>query len=115
MQQLMKLKRHNATDNRQLQLTESSLRICKGGRPRLPLPITIYATKQEVEQQQDRWDIINITEIGESQAMMEMDRHEYIGNLQHVSTDILNAHGPGVLVPTTQFRQQCSSFEQPYD
>ena len=42
-------------------------------------PITIYATKQEVEQYKDRLDFINITEIGEAQAMMEMVRHEYIG------------------------------------
>jgi hypothetical protein len=34
-------------------------------------------------------DFINITEIGEAQAMLEMVRHEYIGNLQHVSTDIM--------------------------
>jgi hypothetical protein len=52
-------------------------------------PITIYATKQEVEQYKDCWDFINITEIGEAQAMMEMVRHEYIGNLLHVSTDIM--------------------------
>ncbi len=38
-------------------------------------PITIYATKQEVEQYKDRLDFINITEIGEAQAMMEMVRH----------------------------------------
>ena len=55
-------------------------------------PITIYATKQEVEQNQDRLDYINITKIGEAQAMMEMVRHEYIGNLQHVSTDIVQMH-----------------------
>jgi hypothetical protein len=52
-------------------------------------PITIYATKQEVEHYKDRLDFINITEIGEAQAMMEMVRHKYIGNLQHVSTDIM--------------------------
>jgi hypothetical protein len=59
-------------------------------------PITIYAiTKQEVEQYQDRLDFINIIEIGEAQAMMEMVRHDYIGNLQHVSTDIVRMHmGP---------------------
>jgi hypothetical protein len=54
--------------------------------------ITIYATKQEVEQYKDLLDFINITEIGEAQAMMEMVRHEYIRNLQHVSTDILRMH-----------------------
>jgi hypothetical protein len=53
-------------------------------------PITIYATKQEVEKYKDRLDFISITEIGESQAMMEMIRHERIGNLQHVSTDIMS-------------------------
>jgi hypothetical protein len=41
-------------------------------------PITIYATKQEVEQYKDHLDFINITKIGEAQAMMEMVRHEYI-------------------------------------
>ena len=35
-------------------------------------PITIYATKPEVEQYKDRLDFINITEIGEAQAMMEI-------------------------------------------
>ncbi len=50
-------------------------------------PITIYATKPEVEQYKD-----NITEIGEAQAMMEMVRHEYIGNLQNISTDIMRMH-----------------------
>jgi hypothetical protein len=37
-------------------------------------------------------DFINITENGDAQAMMEMVRHEYIGNLQHVSTDIVRMH-----------------------
>ncbi len=37
---------------------------------------TIYATKPEFEQYKDRLDFINITEIGEAQAMMEMVRHE---------------------------------------
>ncbi len=55
-------------------------------------PITIYATKQEVEQYKDRLDFINITEIGEARAMMEMVRHEYIGNLSHASTDITRMH-----------------------
>ena len=56
-------------------------------------PITIYIfTKPEVEQYKDRLDFINITKIGEAQAMMEMVRHEYIGNLQHVSTDIMRMH-----------------------
>jgi hypothetical protein len=56
------------------------------------LPITIYATKQEAEQYKDCLDFINISEIEEAQAMMEMVRHEYIGNLQHVSTDIMRMH-----------------------
>jgi hypothetical protein len=55
-------------------------------------PITIYAFKQEVEQYQDSLDFINIAEIGEAQAMMEMVRQKYIGNLQHVSTDIMRMH-----------------------
>jgi hypothetical protein len=54
--------------------------------------ITIYATKQEVEQYKDHLDSIIITEIGEAQAMMEMVRHEYIGNLQNISTDIMRMH-----------------------
>jgi hypothetical protein len=55
-------------------------------------PITIYATKQEVKQYKDRLDFINVTEIGEAQAMMEMVRHEYIGNLHQVSTGIMRMH-----------------------
>jgi hypothetical protein len=55
-------------------------------------PIMIYATKPEVKQHKDCWDFINITEIGEAQAMMEMVRHEYIANLQNVSTDIMKMH-----------------------
>ncbi len=55
-------------------------------------PIKIYATKQEVEQYKDLLDFINITEIGEAQAMMEMVRHEYIRNLQNISTDIMRMH-----------------------
>jgi hypothetical protein len=55
-------------------------------------PITISETKQEVEQYKDSLDFINITEIGEAQATMEMVKHEYIGNLQHVSTDIVRMH-----------------------
>jgi hypothetical protein len=55
-------------------------------------PITIYATKQEVEHYKVLLDLINITEIGEAQAMMEMVRHKYVKNLQHVSTDIMRMH-----------------------
>ncbi len=55
-------------------------------------PITIYATKQEDEQYKIRLDYINITEIVEAHEMMEMVRHEHIGNLLHVSTDIMRMH-----------------------
>jgi hypothetical protein len=55
-------------------------------------PITVYATKQDVAQYKDHLDFINITEIGEAQAMMEMVRHEYVENLLHVSTDIVRMH-----------------------
>jgi hypothetical protein len=57
-------------------------------------PITIYETKQEVEQHNHRLDhdLINITENGEAQAMMEMVRHVYIENIQDVSTDIMRMH-----------------------
>ena len=40
----------------------------------------------------DRLDFIDITEIGEAQAMMEMIRHEHIGNPQNVSTDKMRMH-----------------------
>ncbi len=36
--------------------------------------------------------IINITEIGEAQAMMEMVICEYINNLDKLSTDIVRMH-----------------------
>jgi hypothetical protein len=36
--------------------------------------------------------IINITEIGEAQAMIEMVRYEYINNLDNLSTDIVRMH-----------------------
>ncbi len=35
-------------------------------------PITIYTAKHKVEQYQDRFDFINIAEIGEAQAIREM-------------------------------------------
>ncbi len=60
--------------------------------PLSPTPIKIYATKPEVEQYKDSVDFINITEIGEAQATIEMVRHEYIGNLQNISTDIMRMH-----------------------
>jgi hypothetical protein len=55
-------------------------------------PIKIYVTKPEVEQYKDRLDFINITEIGEAQAMKEMVRYEYINNLHNLSTDIMRMH-----------------------
>ncbi len=61
-------------------------------------PITIYATN---EQYKDLLDFINITEIGEAQAMMEIVRHEYIRNLQNVSTDIMRTH----MDPESWYRQ----------
>ncbi len=75
-------------------------------------PITIYATKPEVEQYKDRLNFINITEIGEGQAIMEMVRHDSDshGYIYGKSTACQyryydNAHGPTDLVPTTQFQQ----------
>ncbi len=38
-----------------------------------------------------RLGIINITEIGKTQAMMEMVRYEYIYNLEKISADIMIA------------------------
>ncbi len=80
-------------------------------------PITIYATKQEIDQFQYRPGLIRITEIGEyrqwwrllktntstiymksaqisneAQTIMDMVRHEYITNLHDVSTDIMRIH-----------------------
>ncbi len=52
----------------------------------------ISATKPEVEQYKDLLDFINITEIGEAQAMMEMVLYEYINNLHNLSTDIMRMH-----------------------
>ena len=39
-----------------------------------------------------RLGIINITEIGETQAMMEMVRYEYINNLDNLSTNNMRMH-----------------------
>jgi hypothetical protein len=39
-----------------------------------------------------RLGIINITKIGETQAMMEMVRYEYINHLEKFSTDIARMH-----------------------
>jgi hypothetical protein len=55
-------------------------------------PIEIYATKEEVDMCNYRLGIINITEIGETQAMMEMVRYEYIYNLEKISTDLEIMH-----------------------
>jgi hypothetical protein len=55
-------------------------------------PVKIYGTKQEVDMYKDRLDFINITEIGEAQAMMEMVRYEYINNLDKLSTDSMRIH-----------------------
>ncbi len=54
-------------------------------------PITIYATKQEIDQY--RVGLVRLTEIAEAQAMMEMVKNENLTNL------------------ASQSRQQCSSFE----
>jgi hypothetical protein len=55
-------------------------------------PIEIYATKEEVNMYNYRLGIINITKIGETPAMMEMVRYEYINNLEKFSTDIARMH-----------------------
>ncbi len=39
-----------------------------------------------------RLGIINITKIGETQAMMEMLRYEYINHMEKFSTDIARMH-----------------------
>ncbi len=57
---------------------------------RYPLePITIYATKQEIDQYRYCLDLIRIAEIGEAQPMMEMVKNEYLTNLRDISTDIV--------------------------
>ncbi len=55
-------------------------------------PITKYATKQEINQYWYRLGLICITEIGEAQAMMEMNKNEYLTSLQEISTDIVQMH-----------------------
>jgi hypothetical protein len=55
-------------------------------------PIEIFATKEEVDMYNYRLGIINITEFGEPQAMMEMVRYEYVNNLEKISTDIVRMH-----------------------
>jgi hypothetical protein len=80
-------------------------------------PITIYATKQEINQYRHRFSLIRITEIGEAQAIMEA------GWLRMNTSTICickhryrtNAYGSRILVPATQSRQQCTSFELSHD
>ncbi len=55
-------------------------------------PIEIYATKQEVTMYHYRLAILDDTTIGETQAMMEMVRQEYIHNLGNISTDLERMH-----------------------
>ncbi len=55
-------------------------------------PIKIYATKREVYEYNYLLDTMGITEIGESQAMMEMVKNNYLSNLENVSTDIDRMH-----------------------
>ncbi len=59
---------------------------------RYPLePITIYATKQEINQYWCRVGLISITEIGEEQTMMEMIIED-LTNLQEISTHVVRMH-----------------------
>jgi hypothetical protein len=44
-------------------------------------PITIYATKQKIDQYRYCLGLIRITEIEEAQAIMEMVKNEYFINL----------------------------------
>jgi hypothetical protein len=53
-------------------------------------PITIYATKQEVKQYKHRLDFINITEIGEALAMMEMVRHNLDSDTHHLNNHMID-------------------------
>ena len=55
-------------------------------------PIKLYVPKREVHEYNYRLDTMGITEIGESQAMMEMVKNTYINNLETVSTDIHKMH-----------------------
>jgi hypothetical protein len=47
-------------------------------------PITIYATKQEIDQCKYRLGSIRKIEIEEAQTMMEMIKNEYLTNLQEI-------------------------------
>ncbi len=55
-------------------------------------PIKIYATKREVNEYNYRLDTMDITEIGESQAMIMMIKDICINNVENVSTDIDRKH-----------------------
>jgi hypothetical protein len=55
-------------------------------------PIKIYATKQEIDPYRYSLGTIRITEIGQSQAMMEMVKDTILANLDHISTDIERMH-----------------------
>jgi hypothetical protein len=55
-------------------------------------PIEIYATKREVYEYNYHLDTMGITEIGESQAMIEMVQNTYLNNPENVSTDIDRMH-----------------------
>jgi hypothetical protein len=55
-------------------------------------PIRIYATKPEIDQYHYGLGTIRITEIRESQAMMEMVKNTYLTHLDHISTDIERMH-----------------------
>ena len=65
-------------------------------------PVEIYATKREVAMFNYRLAILNDTTIGETQAMMEMVKREYLENLEQLSTDLERMHmdgdGPRLLV-----------------
>jgi hypothetical protein len=55
-------------------------------------PIEIYATKLEVDVYRYRLGILENTTIGETQAMMEMVKREYLENLEQLSTDLERMH-----------------------
>jgi hypothetical protein len=56
-------------------------------------PIKIYATKQEFDQCNYCLSLVYITEIGESQEIMEIVQNEYLINLHDVSgTNIERGH-----------------------
>ncbi len=52
------------------------------------IPITIYATTQEIDQYRYFFGLIRITEMGEAQAMIAVVKNEYLNILHDVSTDI---------------------------